>query len=86
MPDILFRNAPTAIAITTRYQHAFMFQRTRLVHAFDQLRKRRVALDNVCRVKWYIELLADLRNAFRLVFTATVGEENERNALLFQEA
>ena len=84
--DILFRNAPTAIAITAHYQHALVFQRTRLVRPFDQLCKRRVALDNVCRVQWHVQLLADLCDAFGLVFTAAIGEEDEGNALLFQKA
>lgn len=84
--DILFRDAPTSVAITTRYQHAFMFQRTRPVHAFYQLCKRRVTLNNICRVQGYVQLLADLCDAFRLVFTAAVGEEDKWNALFFQES
>lgn len=86
MSDILFRNAPTAIAITAHYQHALVFQRTSLVRTFDQLCKRGVTLDDVCRVQGYVQLLANLCDAFRLVFTAAVGEEDEWNALLFQKA
>jgi hypothetical protein len=86
VPDILFRNAPTAIAITAHYQHALVFQRTSLVRTFDQLCKGRVALNDMCRVQWYVQLLADLCDAFRLVFTTAVGEEDEGNALLFEEA
>ena len=86
MSDILLSNTPTAVAITARNQDAFMFHGRRLTHTFDQFCKWRVALDDMCWVQRYVQLLANLHNAFRLVFTAAVRQEDEWDTLLLQES
>lgn len=44
-----------------------------------------MALDNHRWVQLDLQLLAEFRHALCLVLPAAVGEENERNAVVFQE-
>lgn len=44
-----------------------------------------MALDNHRWVQLDLQLLAEFRHALCLVLPAAVGEQNERNAVVFQE-
>jgi hypothetical protein len=73
-----------AIALASNDHDAFIVQRVLLVRSVHQLGERRMALDNHRWVQLDLQLLAEFRHALRLVLPAAVGEQNERNAVVFQ--
>lgn len=82
---VLFGHLSAIVLIPTCDQYAFVLQSWCLLVAVNKLGKRGMALDEHARIEGNSERLHNFRYSYSLMFTATIGEEDEGYAVFLEQ-